>query len=165
MHIIRLRGPWTIEPLKRFVLQADGSYRATEGDLPSPARATMPADWSALFGADFLGRVRYRRTFQKPTGLESGERVFLVVETQQSSACVTMKGQLVGFVYVGEPAGRFDITERLEDHNQLEIFVDHPSVQLIAEHPVYTALRSTVGDPMRLSPGGLVGDVRLEIED
>src|SRR5262245_15207785 len=165
MHTIRLRGPWFVEPTKRFVPQPDGSYKPTEDDLPRSARATMPADWSALFGADFLGRVRYRRTFQKPTGLDPGERVFLVVETQQSSACITIKRQLVGFVYVGEPAGRFDITDRLEDHNRLEIFVDHPAVELIAEHPDYDALRSTVGDPAQLSPGGLIGEVRLEIVD
>jgi hypothetical protein len=156
MHTIRLRGPWNVEPLKRFVLQADGSYRATENDLPSATRATMPADWSALFGADFLGRVRYRRTFQKPTGLDSGERVWLVVEPAQSEACVLWKGDLLGFIYPSEPAGRFDITDRLEDHNTLEICVDHPALDF---------MRSTVGDPTKLSPGGLVGEVRLEIEE
>jgi hypothetical protein len=156
MHTIRLRGPWSVEPIERFVLQPDGSYRQTEDDLPLATRAVMPAAWSALFGADFLGRVRYRRTFQKPTGLDSGERVWLVVEPARSEACVVWKGNLVGFIYPGEPAGRFDITERLEDHNVLEIFVDHPALDF---------MRSTVGDPTKLPPGGLVGEVRLEIEE
>ena len=49
---------------------------------------TMPADWCGSLGADFLGRVRYRRNFQKPTGLESGERVWLVVEPPRSRGTV-----------------------------------------------------------------------------
>lgn len=156
MHIIRLRGPWNVEPVARFVPQADGTYKPVKEELPPIARVTMPADWSATCGADFLGRVSYRRIFQKPTGLDDGERVFLVVEPPQSSACITLKKKLVGFVYSGEPAGRFDITDRLEDHNQLEIFVDHPDLD---------EMRSTVGDPTLLPCGGLVGEVRLEIED
>ncbi len=156
MHTIRLRGPWSVEPIYRYLLQPDGSYQSTQDDLPPAGRATMPADWSALFGADFLGRVRYRRTFNKPTGLESGERVWLVVEPAQSEAWVIWKSDLVGFIYPGEPTGRFDITDRLEDHNTLEICVDHPALDF---------MRSTVGDPTKLPPGGLVGEVRLEIEE
>src|ERR1043165_4292287 len=128
MHTIRLRGPWELEPVARFVLQTDGSYKPVYDGLPPSGRATMPADWSATLGADFLGRVQYRRIFQKPTGLESGERVWLVVEPARSSACVLWKKNLLGFVYPGGPAGRFDITDRLEDHNHLEIVVDHPDL-------------------------------------
>ncbi len=165
MHTIRLRGPWQLEPVSRYVLQPDGTYRIQREDLPEAARMTMPADWSAVFGADFLGRVHYRRVFQKPTGLDSGERVWLVVEPAQSEACVTLKARLVGHVYPGEPAGRFDITDRLEDHNPLDIIVDHPAVELVADHPAKDVVQSTVGDPKLLPPGGLVGEVRLEIED
>ena len=156
MHTIRLRGPWHVEPVSRFVPQPDGTYRPTSDDLPPAARETMPADWSQTLGGDFLGRVVYRRTFQKPTGLEGGERVFLVVEPPRSSACITWKGNLLGFVNPGEPAGRFEITRLLEDHNQVEIIVDHPDLDY---------MRSTVGDPAQLPPGGLVGEVRLEIEE
>jgi hypothetical protein len=140
----------------RFVLQSDGTYEPVGEGLPAGGRMTMPADWSSLLGADFRGRVLYRRTFQKPTGLDSGERVWLVVEPAQSEAWALWKGDLVGFIYPGEPAGRFDITERLEDHNTLEICVDHPALDF---------MRSKVGDPLQLPPGGLVGEVRLEIEE
>src|SRR5690242_4833028 len=114
MHTIRLRGPWTVEPLKRFVLQPDGSSKPTDDDLPPATRATMPADWSALFGAHFLGRVRYRRTFQKPTGLGSGERVFLVVEGPRSRGTVELSGKPLGDVAAGAML-RVDITEQLDD--------------------------------------------------
>jgi hypothetical protein len=116
----------------------------------------MPADWSCLFGADFLGRVRYERGFQKPTGLEGGERVFLVVEPPRSEGCVLLDGELLGFVHAGERAQRFDITNRLASRNKLEVFVDHPALD---------ELRSTVGNPIDTLPGGLIGEVRLEIEE
>ena len=156
MHVIRLRGPWELEVVARFVVREDGAYEAVKDDLPPGGRATMPADWSDTIGPDFYGRVRYVRTFNKPTGLDSGERVFLVVEAPRSEACVMWKKELLGFVHAGEPPGRFEITDRLEDHNRIEIFVDHPSLD---------CMRSKVGDPTKLPPGGLVGDVRLEIED
>ena len=33
----------------------------------------VPADWSAAFGADFFGRVRYVRPFNAPPGLAYAE--------------------------------------------------------------------------------------------
>ena len=116
----------------------------------------MPADWANCFGRDYFGRVRYRRTFQQLTGLESGERAFLVIEPPRSGACILLQGKLLGFVRPGDPAGRFDITDQLEYHNRLEIVVDHPALD---------EMRRTVGDPTMLPPGGLVGEVRLEIEE
>jgi hypothetical protein len=149
MHTIRLRGPWQVEPVTRFVLQPDSSYKPMEDCLPAAGRMTMPADWSGLLGADFLGRVRYRRTFQKPTGLESGERVWLVVEGPRSRGVVELNRKRLG-----DAGGRFDITHQLEDHNQLEIVVEHPALD---------ARGLTDDDSDTSSIGGLVGEVRLEI--
>lgn len=156
MHIIRLRGPWQLEVVWRYVRCADGTYRADRENLPSTARMTMPADWSAAFGADFLGCVCYRRTFQKPTGLESGERVWLVIEPPRSVGEVELNRQRLGDICGGEAVGRFDITAMLEDHNRLEILVEHPAADDVnrAQNPTAT-----------LPTGGLVGEVRLEIED
>jgi hypothetical protein len=156
MHTIRLRGPWQLEPVARFVPQKDGTYFPVKENLPPADRVTMPADWSSSFGTDFLGRVRYHRVFQKPTGLDNGEHVFLVVEPPRSSACITLFEKLVGFVDPGEGIKRFDVTDQLQDHNRLSIFVDHPDLD---------CMRSTVGDPTLLPPGGLIGEVRLEIEE
>ena len=88
----------------------------------------MPADWSGVFGADFRGRVRYRRTFQMPTGLDEGQRVWLAVESPRSCGTVTLGGELLGSVRWGDPPGRYDITERLRETNLLEIIVEHPSL-------------------------------------
>jgi hypothetical protein len=151
MHTIRLRGPWELEPVQRFVLQPSGCYKPVEGNLPAAGRMKMPADWSGLLGAEFLGRVRYRRTFQKPTGLESGGRVWLVVERPRSRAVVELNRKRLG-----DAEGRFDVTGLLEDYNRLEIMVEHPMVD---------ARGASADDVATVQIGGLVGEVRLEIED
>ena len=156
MHIIRLRGPWQVEAVARFVPLPDGSYRPDHDNLPVAARMTMPADWSAVCGADFLGRVRYRRAFNKPTGLESGERVFLVVERPRSWGRGELNGKPLGDVARGESMGRFDVTAILEPHNQLEILVEHPALD--GAFPAQD-------DGDLDAPGGLVGEVWLEIEE
>ena len=55
----------------------------------------------------------------------------------------------------GAPAGRFDITPLLNDHNAVVIDVQHP------ESHAGTAL----DDGSVVVTGGLVGEVRLEIEE
>jgi len=153
MHIIRLRGPWELEPVSRLVLRPDGAHCSTSSDLPSATRVKMPADWGEVLGRHFFGRVRYRRTFQKPTGLESGERVWLVVEPPRSHGVVELNHKRLGEV-CGQSA-RFDITEQLLGSNLLDIWVSHPPLDV----------RGTPSDDGDTPPGGLVGEVRLEIEE
>ena len=156
MHTIRLLGPWQLEPIERFIPQPDGTYRLSADDLPPGARAKMPAEWSGILGADFLGRVRYERNFQKPTGLDRGERVWLVIEPPRSRGIVELNRKRLGEVFWGGTVGRFDITQLLDDHNRLEIVVSHPALDDA----------QTANDDSKTSfPGGLVGEVRLEIEE
>ena len=54
MHIIRLRGPWQLEPLARYV-ERPGGYDRSAADLPPGGKATMPADWSAGLRTGLLG--------------------------------------------------------------------------------------------------------------
>jgi hypothetical protein len=156
MHTIRLRGPWKLEPVFRYVPRADGGYDRLADGLPPAARMQVPADWSAAWGGDFLGRVRYVRTFNSPPGLQPDERVWLVVEPQRSEARVVMLEDTLGVVAAEGPPQRFDITHRLSPHNRLEIFVDHPAI---------VSGWSGVQGGATLPPGGLVGEVRLEIEE
>ncbi len=144
MHVIRLRGPWQVEPLARYVPQSDRSRTALSDDLPAAARATMPADWSATLGAAFLGRVRYSRSFHQPTGLDFEERVFLVVEPPRSRGVVELNRKRLGEVSWGGAPLRVDVTDLLGGDERLEIVVEH----------------DVAG-----SVGGLVGEVWLEIED
>jgi hypothetical protein len=138
----------------RFVAHRDGSFEAAADDLPTTTRATMPADWSETFGAGFLGRVRYVRSFQTPTGLEPGDKVWLVVEPPRSFGVVCLSDHPLGTVQSDRPAGRFDITSLLAERNLLEVFVEHPALD---------DGRPLAGSDVRIA-GGLVGEVRLEIE-
>ena len=117
----------------------------------------MPADWSAAFGARF-SRPRPLRAarFNSPPGLQPDERVWLVVEPQRSVARVLMVEETLGTVAADGPPQRFDITHRLSPHNRLEIIVDHPAL---------VDGRSSEAAAELVSPGGLVGEVRLEIEE
>jgi hypothetical protein len=116
----------------------------------------MPADWAQCFGKDFLGCVRYRRVFHGPTGLESGERAILVIEPPRSRGTISLNGKSLGHVVWGGPVFRYDITDQLQDRNQLEIVVDHPLLDGTIHRD---------DDDFSQIPGGLVGEVRLEIED
>jgi hypothetical protein len=157
MHTIRLRGPWQLEPVLRYVRRGDGGFDLATNDLPAAGRMHVPTDWGAVLGGDFLGRVRYVRTFHAPPGLQFDERVWLVVEPQRSTARVVLVEDTLGVVAAGGRAGRFDITHRLLPTNRLEIFVDHPAVEegrIVGD-----------GDADLSLAGGLVGEVRLEIEE
>jgi hypothetical protein len=154
-HIIRLRGPWQLEPVRQYIPRPDGGYDDCNDDLPAATKATLPADWSEAFGADFWGVVRYRRTFRRPTNLEPHQRVWLVVEPPRSLGTIRLNGQTLGVVCFGAPAGRFDVTGTLADANALQIDVAHPELDgdgVPSNEPGYDA------------PGGLVGAVQLEIE-
>ena len=154
MHTIRLRGPWQLEPVSRYVPCGDGRHERRDDDLPPATKMIMPADWSDAFGPEFCGRVRYVRVFHAPPGLVPEERVWLVVEPQRSHARVMMAEEALGTVAADGPPGRWDITHRLGETNRLEIFVDHPALddaQLASSDPS--------------TPGGLVGEVRLEIDE
>jgi hypothetical protein len=157
MHTIRLRGPWHLEPIEQYVRRGDDRYARSTDGLPANTRLTMPADWSSAFGEHFRGRVRYHRLFQSPTGLDLGERVWLVVEPPRSRGAVKLNGKPLGDIRWRAAAGRFDITDLLEDYNnRLEIVVEHPALDgdfLPNDH-------SDINQP-----GGLIGEVRLEIEE
>ncbi len=145
-HVIRLRGPWELEPVARF-----GGC----GELPAGGRTRVPGDWGELLGDDFAGRVRYTRRFNRPTNLEPDERVWLVVAAVDHQARLALNGQPFAELSTGAAAARDDITPLLRLHNVLEIEVTLPA----ETYHDRTARGDRAG-----KPGGLVGEVRLEIE-
>jgi len=154
-HVIRLRGPWDYEPLARCVLCPDGATREESTDLPASGRIQMPADWGATLGPDFRGRVRYVRRFGYPTGLEPHDRVWLVIDGADAMAAVRLNERLLGVVSGLHAPARFDVTSALKDRNRLVADVELPILSEVAEQ----ARQARAG-----LPGGLVGEVRLEIE-
>jgi hypothetical protein len=142
MHTIRLHGPWEYEALTRLAAQADASSAPDAAPLPPPGRLTIPADWSESLGADFRGRVRFTRFFHEPTGLDQGQGVFLAVERVAESGRAFLNGELLGEVLSAGGPFRFEVSGRLRLYNTLTIEVE--------------SIRQA---------GGLVGSVRLEIEE
>jgi hypothetical protein len=154
-HVIRLRGPWELTPLRKLVPTADGRYETQSDGLPAGGKTPVPGDWSGHLGNDFLGTVRYLRRFNSPTNLDLGERVWLVCEAIDPRGSATLNDQPV---FAGQnPAGPCaqDITDLLRAHNRLVIDVDLT--------PDDESSGSSRGADRRGRAGGLPGEVRLEI--
>ena len=124
-HTIRLRGPWTCQPIAS----------ATDAPLPSGGTLAIPGDWSGLLGADFRGRARFTRHFNCPTGLDPGQRVWLVLDDAEGDLTVYLNGaDLLPLspsptlpVSPTSPALRCDITAHLQPRNELTIDLHSPS--------------------------------------
>jgi hypothetical protein len=140
----------------RTVLLDDGTTAEEPGLLPPPGRTVMPGDWGDALGTDFRGQVRYTRRFQCPTGLDHGARVVLRIDQADAWGCVSLNGHLLGTLRAIEGPGRFDVTDRLQDRNELVVDVELPR-QTAGSAPL-SRPASRAGQP-----GGLVGGVCLEI--
>jgi hypothetical protein len=132
-HRMRLRGPWTCQPLFRFT--QDGS-RVT-ADLPAAFRMTMPCRWQDGGLSDFRGGVRLLRRFGYPGRIDDFERVWLTFEGAQERATATLNDHLLG---TWEGAAEFEVTALLKPRNTL-------MVEVVAA----------------AAGGGLWGDVALEV--
>jgi beta-galactosidase/beta-glucuronidase len=153
MHIIHLRGPWELVPLVRYV-NVNGQWREATDDLPAGGRTQVPGDWADLLGADFLGRARYTRRFNCPTNLDSHERVWLALEGVDYEAAILLNDRPLGRTRGTASVHRVDITDWLAPHNLLAVDVELPAAVRDDEQ----ARGARCG-----KPGGLVGEVRLEI--
>jgi beta-mannosidase len=153
-HVIRLRGPWELEPLARDVPIEGGGYRREAGDLPAGGRVQVPGDWQASLGAQFVGCVRYTRRFNCPTNLGPGDRVWLAFDGVDYQSQVTLNAQALGEVQGYGSTSRIEITSLLEPHNVLVLDISLPAIVFNDEqHRPGRAGQS----------GGLIGEVRLEI--
>ncbi len=140
----------------RLVPAAAGSTQSAAEPLPPSGRVTLPGDWGATLGAAFRGRVRYLRRFGRPTNLAAGQSVCLVCDGVDLRGAVWVNGRSLGPIDGYQAATRFEIGADLIERNQLVIEVELPPLAHSAEQ----ALR-----PGRAGlPGGLIGEVRLEIE-
>lgn len=154
-HRIRLRGPWLCQPLARLVLRADGRVEEEPGELPPQADYRPPADWAAAIGPDFRGRVLFQRYFNKPSGLEVHEQVWLKINGVDPGAAVSLNGQPLGHAGCLPPPAEFHLTPLLADRNELLFLVELPRVEPGATAPPRYGREQL--------PGGLIGEVYLEI--
>ncbi|HVC95444.1 MAG TPA: hypothetical protein VND64_17235 [Pirellulales bacterium] len=154
-HAIRLRGPWDYEILSLPSPGGRVQGRDLTGDIAPAGRTTLPGDWGDILGRDFRGRVRYRRRFNRPSGLDSHERVWLVVEGADARASVALNGRRLGDVHGYALLADFDVTEWVESRNELTLEVELQDME---------PGRSGLWRPGReLKPGGPLGEVRLEV--
>ena len=156
IHKIRLRGPWSCEPLAWTQLLADGSLQVVTRPLPPPGTLTLPADWSAIAGADFRGRVKFTRRFGRPTGLDAHTCVMLVVDAGDQRVTIELNGESLGEMDADHSPWRQDVTARLQSANELVIVVELP--ETTQDSPPLARPGRSPADP-----GGLIGEVRLEI--
>ncbi|MGC4006750.1 MAG: hypothetical protein QM811_27945 [Pirellulales bacterium] len=106
----------------------------------------LPADWSESLGAAYRGRARYVRRFGRPARLDDDERVRLAVDRPRGRGEIRLNGRPLGPLDDDAETTRFDVTGLLAERNVLEIDLAH-------------AAADVQGD----LPGGLIGEVRLEI--
>ena len=116
-HVIRLRGPWQYEVPARTRRRPDGTTESIPDRLPPPGTISPPYDGGQFLGVDFFGRVLFRRRFGKPTGLDSGERVFLVVQSVDAFGTVELNGNRLGAIPGRGGDFRLDVTDELEPQN------------------------------------------------
>ncbi|HET6880120.1 MAG TPA: hypothetical protein VFI31_08190 [Pirellulales bacterium] len=154
-HSIRLRGPWQFEPQCRYLAGADGQVAESNEDLPAAGRATVPSDWRDALGADFRGRVRYRRSFNPPATLDPHERLWLVVEGVDAYGAVVLNGVRLGEVEGYAIHRSFDLTRLLGPRNEVTLEVELPGGAV--------AGRRTLRPGREHLPGGPIGEVRLEV--
>lgn len=151
LHTIRLHGPWVAQVLASFgdPISADDQQR----------RVKIPSDWNDWLGADFCGRVEYRRNFNRPTGLDPGQPVWIVLECVDSYGEVYLNDKNLGSLSLGEsnlgessPSDflRVQVDQLLERSNVLRV-----EIEVNAD--------SDRGDRVGLA-GGLIGNVRIEIQ-
>jgi hypothetical protein len=139
-HRIRLRGPWTCEPLFRLVPAPDGSWQRSTENLPPGFRLRMPGHWSDAGLGEFRGGVRCVRPFGYPGKIDDDERVWLTFAEVDGSADVTLNEQLLGTIYGSQVPAEFEVTKLLRPRNVL-------SVDITASEP----------------DGGLGGEVAMEV--
>lgn len=149
-HAIRLRGPWEFE-----VLRSDAGSAKEYASPGFLGRVQLPCDWSPSLGLGFRGAVRYRRRFNRPSGLDPHERVWLIVEGLDAFGVATLNGRLLGPVQGYAVPASFDVTEMLLPNNELSLDVELPD-QLPGGSPPLRPGREELA-------GGPIGEVRLEI--
>ena len=153
MHSIRLRGPWQYTPIATTRWTEDGQSEETGTSVPEPGKMKIPCDWSDSLGSNFRGKVLFQRHFHQPTGLADGDVVRIRIEQINALADVFLNHEAIGSTSAKLGSVTFDIEDKLEPRNLLEIVVDFPALD-DQSHAL-----STIPE---LS-GGITGEVQLEI--
>lgn len=93
-------------------------------------RVTLPHTWNNVDGQDggndyYRGVCLYRKNFQRPLSWQEGEKVFLEFNGAAMTASVTVNGKLLKNHDGGYSTFRVDITDVLEEENQVYVAMDN----------------------------------------
>lgn len=153
MHTIRLRGPWQFTPLATTYWSDSAESQETGIEVPPPGTMKIPNDWSDTLGDSFHGKVLFQRYFHKPTGLEQGDLVQITLTEVNALATVFLNHEAIGTGDVSQGKSTFEVTDKLELRNLLEVIIDFPALDAKSA-PLNTIEGRT---------GGITGEVQIEI--
>ncbi|EMI56672.1 hypothetical protein [Rhodopirellula sallentina] len=126
-HRIRLRKPWTrrehwvnpTEDTNGDSPPADDEVRTQQVDVPDNENDSSDGREVAR---ERLGHVCYLRRFNSPTGIETAARVELEIgEVSGRLDDVRINSQSLSAIESCDGGSRFDLTDCLSRHNELEI--------------------------------------------
>jgi hypothetical protein len=101
---------------------------------------TVPCRWDEGGLRGFTGRARFRRRFGYPGRIDEYERVWLVFAGFDGTAKVALNGRFLGEQRGANEPFEYEVTSLLQQRNELAVEVESST-----------------------SPGGLWGDVALEV--
>jgi len=132
-HCIRLRGPWSAEPLAQLAGSDTREVLRQRVNMP----LVVPTSW----GDSFHGRVRFTRGFHAPTGIGAGDRLLLVVEGAGAETTVRLDEGDLGTLKTDQQIAEFDVTNQLSARHQLAIDVDVPLARVQAGEALIAEVR------------------------
>ena len=114
----------------------------------------IPSDWSDALGSTFRGKVLFQRHFHKPTGLEDGDCIRIRIGQVNALAEIFLNHEAIGSVSFECGSTAFEIEDKLEPRNLLEILVDLPLVDKESANLI----------TLEGFSGGITGEVQIEID-
>ena len=121
--------------MRKTVLFNDGWIFEKEG---AACPVTLPHTWNAQDGQTgpamyYRGECSYKKTFERPE-MKEGQRVYLEFRGVNSSARVILNGKTCAVHDGGYSTFRADITDLLQDNNQLEVLADNSPNERVFMH-------------------------------
>ena len=120
----------------RTILNFNAGWQfARAGEAQQWESVTLPHSWNAVDGQDggndyFRGTCHYTKRFQR-CELPDGERCYLELRGANSSADVILNGKNLAHHDGGYSTWRVDLTDALEDENELLVTVDNAANETV----------------------------------
>lgn len=118
-HTIRLHGPWQCELPNRETTRPGGIATSSES-----LTVKLPVDWESFLHEHSADSMIWRRSFGRPTNLSEREQVQLMIAPLRGDLRVWMNDVELQPLTDNEMLTAFDVTQQLEDRNQVVLTID-----------------------------------------